>query len=940
MRRCPVLLFLVYAVITGTSLGQETVNYASARGRVTDPAGAVVSGAAVGARLTETNLTSTTSTDAEGRFRFSYLKPGPYEFSVRVPGFADTVRPVTLTVGAAVELLLTLQVAAVETSVTVSGDQEVLETARTQIAGTVPPTEIAELPVNGRSFLDVALLIPGVSPTNTASNQLFAETSAVPGQGLSVNSQRNFSNNFIVDGLSANDDASGLSGILYGYDVVSEFQVVTSGGHAEFGRALGGYMNVVTKSGTNTFHGDLYGYFRNQRFNAANALSHTRLPITQAQYGASAGGPIVRNRTFYFGNIEQRRLNQSGLVTISPADVAVINERLAAVGYPGALISTGIYPNPVHSTNLLAKVDHHFSANDQFNIRYSLYDVYSRNSRGAGGLFAASASSDLDNADHTIAVGNIMSLSPRLMNETRGQFTYSDLRAAPSDIAGPAVSISGVATFGRLATSPTGRLNKLYEIVDNLSYQAGAHSIRVGANFLYNDNSITFPRAVRGNYSFASLANFLTGTYNNSGFTQTFNNHVVTQRNPNAGLFAQDEWKASPLLTVNVGLRYDLQFLRSITTDRNNVSPRVGFAWTPFAARHTVIRGGYGLFYDRIPLRAVANALLSAGNTTDPARLSQIGISLSPTQAGAPVFPNILSSLMLPAGVLFNFTTIDRQMQNAYSAQGNIEMERQLGRNNTLSVGYQYLRGLHLMISVNQNVPTCVASGTNNGCRANPNYANNPLYSPLADSKYHGLHISFVQRPARFGSYRLSYTYSKAFDNVGEFFFSSPIDNFDIWKDWSRSDDDQRHRLVFDGTIQSPSGAAKTLWGHISHGFRLSGIVQYYSALPLNITAGATTIQGTAARPVVNGAFIDRNAGTGFNFVNVNARLSRNFRLAEGARLETMIEAFNLLNHTNGIAMNGTFGTGAYPANPLPAFRQVTSVADPRTLQLGLRISF
>lgn len=257
-----------------------------------------------------------------------------------------------------------------------------------------------------------------------------------------------------------------------------------------------------------------------------------------------------------------------------------------------------------------------------------------------------------------------------------------------------------------------------------------------------------------------------------------------------------------------------------------------------------------------------------------------------------------------------------------------------------MSVGYQYLRGLHLMISVNQNVPTCVASGTNNGCRANPNYANNPQYSPLADSKYHGLHISFVQRPARFGSYRLSYTYSKAFDNVGEFFFSSPIDNFDIWKDWSRSDDDQRHRLVFDGTIQSPSGAAKTLWGHISHGFRLSGIVQYYSALPLNITAGATTIQGTAARPVVNGAFIDRNAGTGFNFVNVNARLSRNFRLAEGARLETMIEAFNLLNHTNGISMNGTFGTGAYPANPLPAFRQVTSVADPRTLQLGLRISF
>ena len=139
-----------------------------------------------------------------------------------------------------------------------------LEAARTQIAGTVPRTEIRNLPLNGRNFLDVALLIPGVSPTNTASNQLFAETSAVPGQGLSVSSQRNFSNSFIVDGLSANDDAAGLSGIFYGLDVVNEFQMVTSGGQAEFGRALGGYMSVVTKSGTNTLHGDLYGYFRNR----------------------------------------------------------------------------------------------------------------------------------------------------------------------------------------------------------------------------------------------------------------------------------------------------------------------------------------------------------------------------------------------------------------------------------------------------------------------------------------------------------------------------------------------------------------------------------------------------------------------------------------------------------------------------------------------------
>jgi hypothetical protein len=845
-----------------------------------------------------------------------------------------------LTVGAAVELPVSLNVEAVQTDVTVTGDQPVLETARTQISGSVLQTEVKNLPVNGRNFLDIALLVPGVSPTNTASNQLFAETSAVPGQGLSINSQRNFSNSFIVDGLSANDDAAGLSGIFYGYDVVSEFQVVTSGGQAEFGRALGGYMNVITKSGTNTTHGDLYGYFRNQRFNAANALAQTALPVTQAQYGVTLGGPIIRNRTFYFGNFEQRELNQSGLITIAPANVAAINSRLAAVGYQGPLISTGIYPNPVHMTTLLGKVDHQFNPRDQFSIRYSLYDVHSKNSRGAGGLSAASASSALDDTDQTIAVSNIATFSSRLVNETRGQFTHGNLKALPSDSIGPAVSISGVASFGTLSGSPTGRLNKLSEIVDNLSYQAGAHSIRAGADFLYNSDTITFPSSNRGSYSFATLASFLSGTYNNSGFTQTFNNFVVAQMNPNIGFYVQDEWKASRHLTLNAGLRYDLQFLKTISTDKKNIAPRVGFAWTPSASPNTVVRGSYGLFYDRVPLRALANALLSAGNSTDPANLSKVSISLSPTQTGAPVFPNILTSLTLPPGVLFSFSTMNRNMQNAYSEQGSLEIERQLGRNNTLSVGYQHVRGLHLIISVNQNVPTCVAVGNNNGCRPNPNYGNNSQYSPHADSHYDGLHVSFVQRPARWGNYRVSYTYSKALDNVGEFFFSSPIDNFNIWQDYGRSDDDQRHRLTFDGTIHSPVGKATTLWQRISHDFQLSSMLQYYSTLPFNITAGTTTIQGTTARPSINGSFISRNAGTGFDFFNVNARLSRTFQATEHVRLETMIEAYNLLNHVNGVALNGSFGAGVYPASPLPSFKQITAVADPRTLQLGLRISF
>ena len=255
-RWCGLALALCVFISPPSVLAQETVNTASVSGRVTDPQGAVVPGALVTARATDTNVVRETVTDHEGRFRLPYLKVGRYEIKVSLQGFADATRVLTLTVASAFELPIALKVGTLDTSVTVSAEATVLEAARSQIAGTVSQTEVRNLPMNGRNFLDLALLVPGVSPTNVASTQLFAETSAVPGGGLSVGSQRNLSNNFIVDGLSANDDAAALSGIPYGVDAVDQFQVVTSGGQAELGRALGGYVNVVTKSGTNQNRGD------------------------------------------------------------------------------------------------------------------------------------------------------------------------------------------------------------------------------------------------------------------------------------------------------------------------------------------------------------------------------------------------------------------------------------------------------------------------------------------------------------------------------------------------------------------------------------------------------------------------------------------------------------------------------------------------------------
>ena len=597
-----------------------------------------------------------------------------------------------------------------------------------------------------------------------------------------------------------------------------------------------------------------------------------------------------------------------------------------AVGYPGSPVTTGVFASPVDSTNYLGKIDGAAGRNDQFAVRYSLYKVAAQHSRGAGGLSAPSASASLDNLDQAIAVGNTWMLSEHTVNETRAQIAHGDLKAPPSDPFGPAVTIAGVATFGTLSNAPTARINTAYQVVDNLTHQAGAHALRAGVDLLVNDDTITFPRSNRGAYVFSSLANFLAGVYNNSGFTQTFGTTAVSQASPNLGIYGQDEWRLHPRLTVNAGVRYDLQFLQTIHTDVDNVSPRVGFAWSPLASRELVVRGGAGLFFDRVPLRALANALLSANNTSDLAGLRQNSISLSPAQAGAPVFPGILASAV-PSVTLPNLTTMDPHMQNAWSRQGNIEVERQLGGGGSASVGYEYIGGRDLIVSINQNVPSCVAAGTNNGCRPNPTYANNARYSPRARSTFHGLHFSFVQRPSKWGQYRVSYTLSKAMSNAGAFFFSSPIDPFDIDKDWGRSDDDQRHRLVVN--------AAVTFFG-----FQASALVQGYSALPFNITSGVTTIQGTAGRPIVNGTFIPRNAGIGPDFFTLGLRLSRGISLRGAAKLEGLIEAFNVTNHMNVVTVQGNFGGGAYPANPQPNFGAPTSIGDPRSLQLGVRVRF
>jgi hypothetical protein len=722
--------------------------------------------------------------------------------------------------------------------------------------------------------------------------------------------------------MSANDDAADLTGTYYSQEVIDQFQVVTSGGIAEFGRASGGFVNILTKSGTNNWRGDIYGFGRNQRFDARNPLATSKDLLTQAQYGGTISGPLRRNRTFLCSNFEQLRRNYSTVVTITPGAVQAINNRLNSANYAGQRLTTGVIPASFDTTNFLARVDHQLKQHHQLSGRFSIYHIFAANSRTTGGLNDVSRGSGLDDTDTSAHLSLISTLSRRTLNESRFQFTRSRLEAPVNDTVGPAVNISGIANFGTATTSPLARDIDLVEIVDNVSHQRGAHSYKAGIDFLHNRVDILFPGALQGVYAFNSLNSFLAGNY--ISFQQAFGVPSQAQSNPNIGLFAQDEWRLGSSLTINAGLRYDLQFLPSpVQTDTNNISPRLGIAYAP-GDRKTVIRTSFGLFYDRIPLRATSNALQRDGT-------KYLVVQLSPNQPGAPVFPNVLSVQPSTLPTKPNITRIDPHIESSYSEQASVQIERELPRNTTLSVGYIHLRGLHLILARNVNVPTVPSSaGIPNLGRPDPRWGNITQYESSGDSYYDGLVVSFNQRLRSWSSLRVSYTLSKTIDDAGNFFFSAVQNNFDIRDDRGLSDNDQRHRFVMSGWLEAPKGLGKIL-----EGTQFSYIFTYASRLPFNIVLGSDRNFDTNNNDRPFG--VGRNTGRGFDFASLDLRVMRRFKLTDRAEIQVTAEGFNVLNRSNLGIPNNTFGSGI---RPLPSFGQATAAFDPRQFQFGLRVSF
>jgi len=921
-------LFLL-AVTVSSIFAQRAVTSATVTGRAEDSSGALVCGITIDMTNLDTNQAWAAVTDDDGRYRFSFLPVGSYRLRAEVTGFEPFARQVILTVGQAFDVPVRLSVAGSKERVEVRDEPPLVEAVRTQVAETIVPREMDSLPLNGRNYLDLALLTPAVSRTNTGNNERFAETSAVPGTGLSVAGQRNLNNGFLVDGVSANDDAADLAGTFYSQEVIREFQVVTSGAIAEFGRASAGAVNVLTRSGTNRWQGRLYGFLRDQRVDARNPFATRKDPLTQTQYGATAGGPLVRNRTFLFSNFEQTRLHRAGFVTISPANVEGVNAALARAGYRGPRAATGEFATGFHATNYFARLDHALSGRHQLSARYNAYDISSRNARNAGGLNDVSRGTGLENRDQTFALSEAATLSPRTVNETRFQFTRSRLAAPVNDRLGPAINISGVASLGVATFSPEERSIDLVQVMNNTSTSRGAHFLKAGADFLYNRVNIVFPGALQGVYTFANLAALQASRY--ITLQQAFGEPAQFQSNPNLGLFMQEEWRPRPDLTINAGLRYDLQSLPDpIRTDRDNLGPRFGLAFAP-RDQKTVVRASYGIHVDRVPLRATSNALQRDG-------LKYKVAVVSFGEPAAPVFPSVLAGF--PAGLLTSITAIDPGIRSGYAQQANVQIERELTPKTSLSVGYLWLRGRNLILSRNVNVPTLTAAeaarlGVSNLGRPDPRFANISRYESIGDSYYDGLMISFQNRAARWAGVRVSYTYSKAIDTAGNFFFSSPQNSFNVRDERGLSNNDQRHRLTLSGRLEVPRTPSGSAARRLAGGIQGSYIFSYSSALPFNVQTGTDRNNDTNVndRP----AGVGRNTGRGFDSATLDLRLSRRFDLRERWSLEALVESFNTLNRTNYMFPNNIFGSGA---TPVASFGRPTAAGDARQVQFGLRLNF
>lgn len=987
---------LLLAVFAASAFGQSETGKATLEGRVLDPSGNAVSAVEVSALATQTGIRRKITTDNEGKFRLSSMAVGVYDVDAVASGFAlSRVTGLELLVGQTRTLTISLSVASVSTQMKVETGAEIVNQADTNNSTVIGQRAIEDLPIRGRNFADFIQLTPNVMQEANRN-------------GLVVNGQRSINSNISVDGVDFNDSlqggqrGGGANESVYFFPqlAVREFQVVRDGASAEVGRTNSGYVNVVTKSGTNTFHGQGFYANRNGSLTSPDAFGNDSSSNSQHQFGGALGGPIRKEKLFFFGAVEKN------LVTI-PYTVK-FNKPTGNVVIPADILNLqGSFDQKNNPLVAFGKLDYQLNQANSLNVQYTYAAQNGLNFGGASGQTSTSATNNtiLDRASQGIKAAWTTVLSPTLLNEVRGQYAYDNRRQVPNSL----LAEVDINDFGTLGGSKTGTYiyeATRYEVLDNLSWSRGIHSIKVGADLNFNPQRQQRETNYGGVYTFATLADYLAALGGNNSRIQQYQQTIAAngkqglyvQQQKDFAAFFNDSIRLRPDLTISVGLRWDGQvepqppanpahpINGQIPNDLKMWQPRLGLAWNVGAKGKTVIRASAGPFDARTP-----GYLLQRVFTDNGVNTLVLDSSVDPTLLTLLKVPDVLT---LPPGGLKTpisnaIYAFDPNFRNPRSGQSAIALEQQITSHTKVVIGYTHNATWNLQRRFDTNLfaPTTLANGnpvypafdsvgklvaasgfnpvtfaplfidsatgktlTGKVARPDPTVGQINVNKSVAHSSYDGTAISLQHQLSRRMQFGLNYTYSFNQDddsNERDFNRQPALNTFDLTRDAAYAKNDIRH-----------SGNMNVVYD-VGRGFTLSTIVFARTGVPVKpVTGSDLQNDGNTVndRPIVNGYILNRDAIRQPGFFDWDLRLLKTFHIGEKMRLDISAEGFNLTRSSNK-SFNGdgetSFGKPQAAVNPLTGYAYTGNTAGvptfspgtdrfggPRQGQLGMRFQF
>ena len=1054
------LLVVLSLLVVSPALGQT--HRASLRGTVYDPARAVIPGATVTLTNLETGEQRTITTGNDGSYAISSLPAGSYKLQIERSGFSKFVQNVNLLVDQVVRADVTLEVPQIGEKFFVDAVTNDLKKDTASLGTVIENHQVTGLPLDGRNFYELSLLVPGAVPP--------AEGSAGSVRGdfaFSVNGAREDANNFLLDGVYNLDPKLNTFGVRPSVDAIREFEMLTSTYDASFGRNPGAQVNVILNSGSNDFHGSAFEFHRNAALDARNFFAPASEPkpkYIRNQFGGSLGGPIVHDRTFFFADYEGTR-SREGITRITNVPTAEEREgnfSHSVFGVPtnpftGLPFDNGLIPsffiNPVgraiaalyplpnrnvpfqnfvssptqrdNNDSFDARLDHRLTHKIDLTFRYSfgnrdLFEPFTGPSFSLVPGFGDTVQRRSQNAMTALT----LALTPNLVNETRVAFSRvaasvtQQASVANSDVGLPTISprardlglsfitVTGFSPLGDEGNNPQDSVTNVYQVLNNSNYISGKHLIKFGIDFRFSQQNAFRDVESRGRLQFSpfltltnnALADLLLGFPLLTSVAHVDNPQQI--RTESYNFYVNDSFRVTPRLTLVGGLRYeynsppvdkqDRATIYDVATrslvpvgtngvprsgfepDRNNFAPRVGFAWSVGKDQATVLRAGYGVYYDQSPLAPAEALYFNSPFFDNNIFFSLPGLPLTLSNPFPSFFP-----LPLPDSAL----AIQRDLRTGYMQHWNFNIERQLGEKSVLEVAYVGSKGTKLLTArdINQPQPSALPPGLPFVPRPDPRFDDINLLESRANSNYNALQVRFQQRLVRGLSSLLSYTWSKSIDDASNFFSSAgdpnfPQNSYDVAAERGRSNFDVRHRLSVSYSYALPFGKgrqylAKNGWVSTAlSGWESYGIVTVQSGRPFTVALlpdidnsgtgrsilgfGANDRPNIVGNPELSnpttdqwfntaaftfsapGTFGDagRNILDGPGYQTVNLSLMKNTALSERVNLQFRAEAFNLFNHPNFNLPDNFLGS--------PTFGRITSARDPRHIQFGLKLLF